>query len=431
MLDSETDQDFVDTRTSKVARFALLSAISRLGRSFRGIALPLFVVFSGFEEAFYGIIVAAAGYASALFLFPAGHLSDKKGRGVSILLGGIISGTTLFLLPFFSSRNIILILYGITGIGSGFMRTSVSTLLADYTERGEERTQSYGYTTAIGILTGMVGAFLAGLILDTQFFTWIDAEIVRYIVVFAIMGTFRFATGITGFMTERWLQNHEEIEICEPTELEDPLPDSAENDAKTATLFGIGRIMMGFSSGLVVPYLILWIDTAFTPAPSLLGIIKSLSSLTLATGTLAVGLSSEKVGKLKMITLLYILAPILMFGMVNSPILILSAVFYISRMAVANMARPARSSLLMEQLSAQRRGKSVAVTSIMWTFPRQTGTLIAALIMGLFGGIVTFGRLFFPIALVLYPISVIPAYIAVRRNERLRRTHQIESEDVT
>ncbi|MGV9169411.1 MAG: MFS transporter [Promethearchaeia archaeon] len=431
MVEEECDDGLVNTGTAKVARFSLLSAIDRLGRSFRGIALPLFVVFSGFEEAFYGIIVAAAGYTQAVFLFPAGHLSDKKGRGVSILLGGLISGTALFLLPFFSSRNMMLILYGITGIGSGFMSTSVSTLLADYTERGEERTQSYGYTTTIAILTGIVGSFVAGLILDTQFFQWIDAEIFRYVIVFAIMGIFRFATGITGFMTERWLQNHEEIEISEPTELDNPLPDSAENDAKTATLFGIGRIMMGFSSGLVVPYLILWIDTAFTPAPSLLGSINSLSSLTLATGTLAVGLTGEKVGKLKMITFLYILAPILMFGMVNSSILLLCTIFYISRMAAANMARPARSSLLMEHLSAQRRGKSLAVTSMMWNVPRQTGTLLGALGMGLFGGIVTFGRLFFPIALVLYPLSVIPAYIAVRRNERIRQTHQLNSEDVT
>jgi len=431
MFDDETDEDLVDTRTSKVSRFALLSAISRLGRSFRGVALPLFIVFIGFDEAFYGIMVAAAGYAQAAFLFPAGHLSDKKGRGVSIFVGGFISGTALFLLPFFNEMHMILILYAITGLGSGFMRTSVSTLLADYTERGEERTKSYGYTTTIAILTGVAGSFAAGYIIDPQFFQWIDFDLLRYIIVFGVMGSLRIATGITGLLTERWLKEHEEIEISDPAELENPLPDSPENDANTATLFGIGRIMMGFSSGLVVPYLILWIDTAFTPAPVAIGGIRAVSSLTLATGTLAVGITSEKVGKLKMITLLYILAPILMFGMVNSPILLMCAAFYVSRMAVANMARPARSSLLMEQLSAQRRGKSVAVTSIMWSVPRQTGTLLGALVMGLFGGIVTFGRLFFPIALVLYPISVIPAYVAVRRNERLRQTHQIESEDVT
>lgn len=82
---------------SKVVVLSALTALSRLSNSFRQIVLFLFVIFmfsgSGINtDAFYGLIVAVAGYVQALTLFPAGTLSDKRGRGVAIFIGGLISG---------------------------------------------------------------------------------------------------------------------------------------------------------------------------------------------------------------------------------------------------------------------------------------------------------------------------------------------------
>ncbi|GAG85178.1 unnamed protein product, partial [marine sediment metagenome] len=103
---------------------------------------------------------------------------------------------------------------------------------------------------------------------------------------------------------------------------------------------------------------------------------------------------------------------------------LLMAVFYIARMAVANMAQPASDSLFMGEVSQIRRGRSLALTRIMWTFPRQTGTLLTSILLGIgfLGTTTQFGIIVFPIAMALYPISVIPMYIAVRRNRKLN-TH--------
>ena len=100
------------------------------------------------------------------------------------------------------------------------------------------------------------------------------------------------------------------------------------------------------------------------------------------------------------------------------PAFLIMLVFYVARNAVANMVGPARNSLLMGEISSARRGRTLAITRVMWTFPRQTGTLFTAFLLsiGLFGGIVPFGQIVFPIALILYPISLIPMYIAVRLN---------------
>jgi len=126
------------------------------------------------------------------------------------------------------------------------------------------------------------------------------------------------------------------------------------------------------------------------------------------------------VGKIKMISTLYILAPILTIGMVYTPFLLM-AVFYIARMGVANMAEPAFDSLFMGEVSQSRRGRSLALTRVMWTFPRQTGTLVTSFLLGLgfLGTTAQFGVIVFPLAMALYPISVIPMYIAVRRNLHL------------
>ena len=99
------------------------------------------------------------------------------------------------------------------------------------------------------------------------------------------------------------------------------------------------------------------------------------------------------------------------------------ALFYVTRMAVANMAQPAVDSLFMGEVSQVRRGRSLALTRVMWTFPRQTGTLFTSVLLeiGLLGTTAQFGVVVFPIVMMLYPISVIPMYIAVRRNIKLNK----------
>ena len=416
------------TDISKVMGLSILTALSRLSNSFREIVLFLFVVFlfEGTEvntDAFYGLIVAIAGYVQALALFPAGTLSDKHGRGIAILIGGLISGIGLLLMPFAFDTSTILLLYALTGIGSGFTMTSIKTLVADYTERGEERTRSFGITMAVGTMAAVAGPLVAGFILDPIALPGINPQMARYSIVFFMWGGLRIATGVVGLSTERWLQRNLPQRIqSDTTKLSETMPEGpdARNDTITASLFGISRLIMGFSSGMVVPYIIPWINAAFNPSEVVLGSLPAISNVTLASGALFVGLASERVGKVRMITALYVLAPILTIGMVYTPFLLM-AVFYVARMGVANMAQPAFDSLFLGEVSQSRRGRSLALTRVMWTFPRQTGTLVTSFLLGLgfLGTTAQFGVIVFPLAMALYPISVIPMYIAVVRNERL------------
>lgn len=415
------------SNVSKIAYLSTLEALTRLSNSFRVIVLPLFVLSIGSDEAFYGLMVAMAGYVQSAVLFPAGAFSDKKGRGVAILFGGLFSGFILFLLPFTPDNFTLLILFSLTGIGAGFRMSSVRALIADATKRGNERTRSYGYTMAIATLAAVAGPFIGGYILDENALPGINPVMVRYAILFFMMGGITSAAGIVGFLTDRWLRTHNMLDVKEPVELMIDESQGVKDDARTATLFGITQLIMGFSSGMVVPYMVLWIQDAFSPDPFMLGSIPAISNITLATGALFVGLVSERIGKLKMITGLYLLAPLLTIGMVYSPMFIFMAVFYIARMAVANMAQPANNSLFMGEISQRRRGKSFAITRIMWTFPRQTGTLFTAFILtlGWFSGMKEFGVVVFPIAMILYPLSVIPMYLAVRKNSDLRQLEAI------
>jgi len=302
---------------SKVLGLTVLTALSRVSNSFRQIVLFLFVVFmfssSGINtDAFYGLIVAVAGYVQAFALFPAGAISDKRGRGVAILIGGVISGIALIMMPFAFDTTTILVLYAVTGIGSGFTMTSIKTLVADYTERGEERTRSYGITMAVATLAAVIGPLLGGYILDPVALPGINPEMLRYSIIFFLWGGLRIVTGVVGLLTERWLKkNIPKIVKPEPIEIEEKPKNGsdAKNDTITSFLFGISRLIMGFSSGMVVPYIIPWIEAAFNPSEVVLGSLPALSNVTLAIGALAVGLVSERIGKVKTITSLYILAP--------------------------------------------------------------------------------------------------------------------------
>ncbi|MGQ4911083.1 MAG: MFS transporter [Candidatus Thorarchaeota archaeon] len=409
--------------SSKILGLSILSSLVRLSNAFNQVALPLFAIYLAHDDgAFYGLLVACAGYVQSGVLFPAGWISDSRGRGITILIGGVFSGICLLLLPFAQSTLAVLILYSLSGVGTGFNVTSLKSLIADHTEKGEERTKSYGYTMAFATVAAIAGSFLGGFILDPVALPGISEELVRFAIVFVIMGSLRIVAGFTGFVMDSWL-NHSRIRPDnELAIIVDPEPEKdTKNDMITAGLFGVSRLIMGFTSGMVIPYLITWIYVAFVVDPVILGSIPAVSNITLASGALVVGLSSERIGKIKIISILYLLASLLTFGLVSTPIFLIMAVFYVARNAVANMAQPAVDSLFMGEVSRARRGRSFAVIRVMWTFPRQTGTLITSYLLsiGFLGGIAQFGRIVFPIAMLFYPISVIPMYLAVRRNERL------------
>ncbi|MHA2425289.1 MAG: MFS transporter [Candidatus Thorarchaeota archaeon] len=404
--------------TAKIARLSILSTFGRLVMAFNQIVLPLFVLAIGFDEAFYGVLVAAAGYVQGVILFPAGWFSDRRGRGISILLGGSLAGACLLSIPFIADSILLLVVYALSGIGTGFTRTSIDSLIADHTRKGDERTRSFGYTTATATLAAVVGSFVAGLLLDPVAFPFIAQEMTRYAILFWMMGFFRIATGVFGIYTEKWLNANDPVEEeqREILAVENEDPQKERQDTETALLFGFTQLLMGISSGMVIPYLIPWIYAAFVPDPVVLGSVPAIANITLATGVLAVGFFSERIGKLRTISILYTITPILMIGIIFSPWFLLMLVFYVARNAVANMNRPAFNSLFMGEVSLSRRARSLSITRVMWQFPRQTGTLLTAYLLGFYGGILAYAQIVFPIAMLLYPISVIPLYYAVRRN---------------
>ncbi|MHA2004286.1 MAG: MFS transporter [Candidatus Thorarchaeota archaeon] len=397
-------------QVSKIGRLSLLSALDRLVFTFSTIILPLYVLTIGFDEAFYGLMIATAGFVQAGALLPAGVISDKKGRGISILGGSLISGTCLILLPFLLDPIAILGLYALTGIGAGFTITSIESLIA-----------AYGFTRTVATLAAVAGPFVAGFLLDPVALPGINPVMLRYAIGLFVMAGLSYMTGIAGLLTERWFI----VNMPAPTEeTRQKESNSFETDTKqdmeTSLLFGVSRLMMGFSGGMVTPYLILWIKAAAETDPVILGSIEAISNLTVALGALIVGLSGERVGKIRMLAILYLCVPLFMFGMVYASVFIIMVMFYVGRNMLAKMAQPAMNSLFMGEIGALRRGRSIAILRLMWTFPRQTGILLTAVLLagGFLGGIVPYGTFVFPIAMLLYPACIIPLYIAVRRNRK-------------
>ncbi|NWF95909.1 MAG: MFS transporter [Candidatus Thorarchaeota archaeon] len=394
----------------------------------RLLVMPLFVLAINSDEAFYGLLMATAGYVQALFLLPGGTLSDKKGRGPAMAIGGAISGAAFFMLPHVETPITVLTVFALTGVGDGLMMNAVDALIADHTQKGAERTKSYGVAIGVATFAATIGPFVGGAILDENTLPFLGSPLARFALLFYIMGTFRLLSGIGGLYTERWLRAKSFGRHGLANRPDSPHDDSPNttrsDDARTAFLFGVGQLLMGISSGMVIPYLIPWIYAAFRPEELVLGGLSSAANITLASGTLIVGMVSERAGKLKTVFILYLLVPLLTVGIVTSEVFLVMAVFYVVREALANMTRPATNSLFMEQVNVARRGTSWAVTRIMWHFPRQTGTLITSVLLGtgVFGGIVDFGTIVFPIAMVLYPLSVIPMYVAVRLNSRTLQT---------
>ena len=79
---------------SRAARLCLVAGfLVWLGRGIQGVLFNLYLVAGGFEEAFVGQALGAAGLGLATAATPAGLLADRLGRRRCLMLGVLVEAT--------------------------------------------------------------------------------------------------------------------------------------------------------------------------------------------------------------------------------------------------------------------------------------------------------------------------------------------------
>lgn len=348
-----------------VRYFFLAVFLSQLSGGFFWVLYNLYIKTLGLPDTVAGACVSASSVASALFLVPAGILSDRFGRKRVIIAGGLLSGVTSLVQPFLASPALLIAGSFCAGMFGAVIWVSILPLLAENTEK-EERIHLFSINFSIGLVAQVIGGLSSGVLSEWfghLHFSPVDS--VRWtLVIGALVGTAALipilritesprSTGGRGTTTGfRQLMAHIREE---------------RSQFVLIGKFTIAATFIGFGAGLVVPYLNLYFAERFTMSKAsiavVIGMAQAVTAFTMFIGPPV----AKRFGPVKAVVLVQMLSiPFLLItGWTTNALLASGAV--VIRNALMNSAGPIQDSVMMALVSERVRGFAVSAGQTMFT----------------------------------------------------------------
>ena len=363
--------------------------------------VPLALTTYGWDIYQYTTVFVFQAVAMSIPLIFGGISTDFKGRRITVFAGFTLFTLGSFLLAIsINSTNIIPIIIGqvLTTISFGISQIGLSTMIVDETKEGFERTNSLGLQDSLRNFASFLGPVGMGFYIgrgniDLINFLNLDDIIQRGFLILSILSLLlSFPTFLLPPTSTAILDLSRKMKMTD-----------IQGDQRTMQFaFGIEEAILGFTSGLIVPFINFYILTEFKPDPFLWGIVFGLSNSTIAIGNFLMGRYSEFYGKGRSIVLLNVFAPFLALGIALAPSFAVAGLFYIIRSGFANAVQPAWTAWFFEHTPEALRGRSLSLIHVYRRFARAIGTSSGPMLFGVLGPyLFPLGCLFYPFAMAI------------------------------
>lgn len=387
-----------------------------VGSTFAHIGMGIFMIIYnyyirelGFDDQMNGSVIAMQSIATALLLLPAGILSDRLGRKKLILFGAVFAATSLFLRATLSVDILLLGSAFMTGMFMAFIQVSSIPLLAENSTE-KQRVHLFSFNFAIIMVANVIGNMLGGTLSD--FFQYIIGLTPLWSIrITLLIGSAFFFVALIPIMKVR-----EERKLSHKNVQDKSfkaLFNTHRAGFKIIILFAGAQILIGFGSGLVIPYLNLYFVDRFEISHSLVGIILSAGQAMTAIALLIGPAVVSRVGEIKAVVFLQLASiPFLLLTAYTQNIY--WAVFgFLFRQALMNAGNPIQMSLMMRMVDDSIKGfaNSVgqAVFMLGWAVMGPVSTTIV-MIHGSYNGY----AIVFTITSILYLMGTVYLYIVFK-----------------
>ncbi|MCA1031595.1 MFS transporter [Bacillus timonensis] len=346
-----------------VKLFILTNIFTQIGMGIFMIMYNFYIRELGYTEQVNGNIIAMTALASAIILIPAGILSDKIGRKKLMLTGVVISSVVLFSRGLLEGENVLLIAAFITGISMAFLQVSAIPWLAE-NSTNEQRVHLFSFHFAVMMAANVVGNILGGFITDILLYVvhmsgiWSVRITLLIGAAFIFMGVFPI------------LKMSEIKKSKQKGEAKLGLRSFAKKNKiqiKLILLFAVAQIIIGFGSGLVIPYLNLYFADRFSANNSIIGVILSLGQAATAIAMFIGPAVVKKVGEVRAVVYLQLLSlPFLLLTAYTENLLI-ATIGFLFRQALMNAGNPIQMSLMMERVEDSMKGLANSVNQMVFS----------------------------------------------------------------
>ncbi|SDZ64126.1 Predicted arabinose efflux permease, MFS family [Evansella caseinilytica] len=393
-----------------VRLFLAGSALAHTGMGIFMIIYNYYIRELGYDDQMNGSVIAMQSIATALMLLPAGILSDRTGRKKLIFSGAFLVAISLFFRAVLTVEGLLLGAAFMTGLFMAFIQVCSIPLLAENSQE-KQRVHLFSFNFAIIMVANVVGNTLGGVLSDF-FHVILGIDSLWSIRITLLIGVLFFFSGLLPFMKvrdERKLTSH-----AVKQQSFKQIFHRQRHGLKIIFLFAVAQILIGFGSGLVIPYLNLYFVDRFEISHSFVGMIISAGQGMTAVAMLIGPAVVKRVGEVRAVVILQFLSiPFLLLTAYTQELF--WAVFgFLFRQALMNAGNPIQMSLMMRSVDDSIKGlaNSVgqAVFQLGWAVMGPVSTTIV-MMYGAYSGY----AIVFSITGVLYVIGTLYFYIVFRK----------------
>jgi len=363
-----------------VRLFIIGNALIQIGMGVFMVMYNLYIRELGMPETVNGKVISMTAMASAIMLVPAGFLSDRFGRKWMIVGGAVLAVTTLFYRGIAVAETPIIAAAFLTGLFMAFVQVSGIPFLAENSSP-TERVKLFSVNFAIVTIANVLGSLAGGIIADVleTVFRLSATEAIRYSL---LLGAAIFTVGLIPLFKLQEKPTEPAKGKMEHIEESSPADDSLKRNLIVIFHFSFASLLIGFGSGLVIPYLNLYFANRFDASNSYIGLVLSLGSAMTAVAAMIGPALSRKVGKVKAIILFQALSIPFLLLTAYTTSLWLASLGFLLRQALMNAGNPIQSAVAMEVVSDKYKGLANSMNQMVFNLGWATmGTVATGLVV--------------------------------------------------
>ncbi|MEA3320369.1 MAG: MFS transporter [Bacillota bacterium] len=399
-----------------IQKLFIVNILTQIGLGIFMIVYNFYIRELGFAETVNGNVIAASSLAAAIILIPAGILSDRIGRKKMMLYGVFFSGIFMFLRSIFELESLLLISAFIAGIAMAFIQVTAVPWLAESSTK-EQRVKLFSYHFAVMMGANVIGNLLGGSLTDLLLHV-VGLTPVWSIRLTLLLGSLIFMLGIIPLWKTTEVQREKENKAFTFKNFQSSIP---KGQWKLIFAFSFASILIGFGSGLVIPYLNMYFADRFGTSNSTIGIVLSLGQAVTAVAMIIGPAVVRRVGEMRAVVILQLLSLPFMLITAFTQIFWLAALGFLFRQALMNAANPIISSMMMEKVDNSLKGFANSINQMVFSLGWASMGPVSMTIVLLYGEYWGYS-IVFSITAVLYLTSSIFFYLMFR--EKTTATYQ-------
>jgi MFS family permease len=385
--------------------FLLMTLIDGVTFSGWQLFFNFYILQSGYNRDFLGLVNSMPALAGLLLGIPLGHLSDRIGRKASLFIGLLLASVFMLAQITLRGPTIIVASAFLFGVFNMLLIISQAPLMVKLSNV-ENRTMLFSLNFGLLTLAGAVGNLFAGQLpaIFGRALNVVPTSAGAYqavLIMSVLLGSLALVPLLK--MEEPVAAPAPEVS---PGASANPMPGAlTPAGPKWMTLkMAIPQILIGFGAAILIPYMNVFYKDRFLISDSSLGLLFSLSALMIGVASL-VGprLATLMGGKVRAIVATQFSSLIFLLVMGFVPIFWLSAIGYLMRTALMNMSAPLYNAFCMERTPEHRQGFVNSILNLSWNVGWAVGPFISGLVQQSYG----FQPLFVSTALLYFTAIVV------------------------